>query len=118
LHGKQELQMDRLTAFKTGMGIDKAAFRVRPVAAAATVFSNPIVASVLFGLPVAGGAAAGALASKVTSPTADLTVAQKELVLAEMEEALVELRRRQAFHKAHGDDSVAPRSRNERPLHI
>jgi hypothetical protein len=50
--------------------------------------------------PVATGAAAGALHSKATSPTAmDSETAQRALVSAELDEMLVALQRRQAKAK-------------------
>jgi hypothetical protein len=112
--------MDRTHAFKAGLlgrelGMEKSANPVAALKAAAAMIMGKGIALGL-GLPIAAGAVTGAAHSKLTSPTADAPVAQKELVLAELEEALVEMRRRQAASRM--SLSAKPKSRNERSLHI
>lgn len=66
--------------------------------------------------PALGGVAAGALASKLTSPSDEKTDIQKALIAAELEEAVAELKRKRAIELAKlGAQNVAGK---ERSLHI
>jgi len=67
-------------------------------------------------LPALGGLSAGALASLLTSPSSKKDEMQKALVAAELEEAVAELKRRQAIEKMK--DQAYGQGNHGRSLHI
>jgi len=97
--------MNKFAAFTTGM-----------VKEADTELDDIIVAALL-GLPIAAGAGVGAIVSKATSPGANIRPAQKEMLLAETEQALAELKR-QSLADKRSKKSTRSVASYERPLHI
>ncbi len=106
---------DRFEAFMIGLaGLDKEARKGLPMAP--VLATTRAVWPFLVGAPLVAGGLAGALASRVSSPNADVRAAQKELVLAEIEEAVLEMERKRDLAKL--GISSKPATRHERPLHI
>jgi len=109
--------MTRLQAFYSGVtGMDKEAKGGKGGMLPMALMDPGVLMAAALGAPLVVGAGAGALASKITSPTSSLTTAQKEMVLAELQQSIVDLKRRAEMANKQGRTKVT--AINERPLHL
>jgi len=107
--------MSRLQSFTEGLtGIDKEAKKGGALPLA--LLDADMALALMLGAPIAAGAGVGAIASKMTSPTSSMGTAQKEMVLAELQQAIIDMKRRAEMASKQGRTKVT--ALNERPLHL